>query len=174
MNCGYCRSQKVGITWVASQLENPTFLLTQLHLAASLLTQRMELGPYLIFDGLEYQCTLCERDFASKGALYAHCRNTSQHEWCERCCRVFISTASKDAHLKASRRHNFCLRCSPSRDFEILDELETHLTENHHFCSDCNLYHQSAEELREHDIDVHNLCIKCERYFVNKNNFEMV
>ncbi|KAL3412930.1 hypothetical protein V8F44DRAFT_632872 [Aspergillus fumigatus] len=106
----------------------------------------MELGPYLISNRIEYQCTLCERVFATKGALYAHCRNTTRHERCE--------------------RHKFCLQCSPSRDFETLDELETHLTEYHHFCSDGNLYRQSAEKLREHDVH-------CERYFANKNNFEM-
>lgn len=66
---------------------------------------------------------------------------------------VSISVASKDAHLKASGRHNICLRCSSSRDFETLDELEAHLTRYHYLCLDCNLYHESAENLREHDID---------------------
>lgn len=157
MNCGWHLSQKAGITKAVRQLGDPAFLLTQLRLTASLLIQRMELGPYLISNRIEYQCTLCERVFATKGALYAHCRNTTRHERCERCCRVFISTPSKDEHLKASRRHKFCLQCSPSRDFETLDELETHLTEYHHFCSDGNLYRQSAEKLREHDVHVHNL-----------------
>jgi hypothetical protein len=174
MNGGWHLSQKAGITRVIRQSGDPAFSSHPAPFNHFTVNQRMELGPYLTFDGIDYECTLCERLFASKGSLYAHCRNTSRHEWCERCCRVFISTASKDAHFKASGRHNFCVRCPSSRDFETLDELETHLTEYHYFCSDCNLYHQSAEELREHDIDVHNLCIKCERYFVNKNNFEMV
>ncbi|PLB48185.1 hypothetical protein P170DRAFT_410888 [Aspergillus steynii IBT 23096] len=113
----------------------------------------MELGPYLAFDGINYECALCERDFASEGSLYAHCRNTSQHDWCE--------------------RHNICLRCPSSQDFETHAELDDHLMGSHHFCSDCNLYHESAEKLREHDIDKHHLCVKCERYFATKNNLEM-
>ncbi|KAL3256745.1 hypothetical protein ABHI18_007350 [Aspergillus niger] len=39
--------------------------------------------------------------------------------------------------------------------------------------ADITFAYDSAEKLREHDVDEHHLCVKCEKYFANKNNFEM-
>ncbi|KAJ0418426.1 hypothetical protein BJY00DRAFT_302818 [Aspergillus carlsbadensis] len=43
----------------------------------------MDLGPYLAFNGANYECTICDRLFSSEIAVYAHCRSTSRHLWCE-------------------------------------------------------------------------------------------
>ncbi|KAL3410501.1 hypothetical protein V8F44DRAFT_635094 [Aspergillus fumigatus] len=114
----------------------------------------MDLGPYLACDGVDYECTICERFFCSESALYAHCRQTSRHQWCERCFRVFISVQAKDAHLRKSSRHN--------------------VLKSHHFCPQCNVYYDSVEQLQEHDVTRHHLCVKCGDYFTNKNNLQMI
>ncbi|PYH99183.1 hypothetical protein BO71DRAFT_446665 [Aspergillus ellipticus CBS 707.79] len=112
----------------------------------------MGLGLYLAYNGVEYECLICERAFISADALYAHCRQTSLHEWCERCCRVFISNSSKFAHLRKSNRHH---------------------VEIHYACLDCNLCYESAIELQEHDISQHHLCVICDIYFSSENNLRM-
>jgi uncharacterized C2H2 Zn-finger protein len=134
----------------------------------------MDLGPYLAFDGVNYQCTICERFFCSESALYAHCRQTLQHQWCERCFRVFISAQVKTTHVQKSSRHNVCSTCPQLEDFATGEELQDHLVKSHHFCLDCNIFHDSIEQLQEHDIIQHHLCVKCGEYFVNKNNLQMV
>lgn len=134
----------------------------------------MALGPYLAYDGVDYECTICERFFGSKSSLYAHCKQTSRHAWCERCCRLFISTPAKNAHLLESSRHNMCLLCPQPQDFGTSKELQNHLVESHHFCSDCNLYYNSIEQLQKHDVTQHHLCTKCGVYFANKNSLQMV
>lgn len=134
----------------------------------------MDLGPYLAYNGVDYECTVCERFFGSKAALHAHCRQTSQHAWCERCRRVFISTPAKNAHLRDSSRHNICFICRQPPDFRTSEDLEHHLVKSHHFCPDCDLYYNSIERLQEHDIAQHHLCVKCGDYFANKNSLQMV
>ncbi|RAK98721.1 uncharacterized protein BO80DRAFT_386745 [Aspergillus ibericus CBS 121593] len=133
----------------------------------------MGLGPYLAYNGVDYECLICERAFISADALYAHCRQTSLHEWCERCCRVFISNSSKFAHLRESNRHHVCSSCPQPKDFESLEELEDHQVEIHYACLDCNLRHESAIELQEHDISQHHLCVICDIYFSNENSLRM-
>lgn len=39
----------------------------------------MSLGPYLNYDGYDYECTLCDRIFWTRKALTQHCRNTSAY-----------------------------------------------------------------------------------------------
>ena len=84
----------------------------------------MALGPYLAYDGVDYECTICERFFGSKSSFYAHCKQTSRHAWCERCCRLFISTPAENAHLLESSRHNICLRCPQPQDCNNLERFE--------------------------------------------------
>ncbi|KAF9894431.1 hypothetical protein FE257_007934 [Aspergillus nanangensis] len=131
----------------------------------------MGLGRYLTYDGEDYECLLCERYFGSKYALYAHCRDTSRHEWCERCSRVFVSTASKNAHLQQSASHNVCDVCSD--DFETFKKLDDHKINAHHFCPACNLYHHYARELQDHNVALHHLCVRCGRFFSNENCLQM-
>ncbi|KAE8388155.1 hypothetical protein BDV23DRAFT_174102 [Aspergillus alliaceus] len=109
----------------------------------------MELGPYLTFDEIDYECTLCERVFASKGSLYAHCRNTSRDEWCERCCRhqrkhqprtmeccgcyktfksfsgvlIHLESGGCSSNITEDEIGNFARECYQSRKY-INDELE--------------------------------------------------
>ncbi|RAL06605.1 uncharacterized protein BO97DRAFT_401671 [Aspergillus homomorphus CBS 101889] len=116
----------------------------------------MGLGPYLAHNGVDYECLICERAFISVESLYAHCRQTSQHLWCEKCCRVFVSNSSKLAHLRTSRRHHVY-----------------HLVDIHHVCLDCNLHHKSALELQDHDVSQHYLCVICDNYFDNENDLQM-
>jgi hypothetical protein len=134
----------------------------------------MDLGPYLACDGVNYECTICERFFCSESALYAHCRQTSRHQWCERCFRVFVSAQAKNTHLRKSSRHNVCSTCPQLQDFATGEELQDHLVESHHFCPQCNVHYDSVEQLQEHDVTQHHLCVKCGDYFANKNNLEMV
>ncbi|PYH65883.1 uncharacterized protein BO88DRAFT_470151 [Aspergillus vadensis CBS 113365] len=116
-----------------------------------------DLGPYLDYDGEDYICTICDRWFTTEGALFAHCRATTRHEWCERCRRVFVSEDSKNAHVRASKRHNIY--------FETDDDLRYHLEDYHHACLECNIFLGSAENLLSHDISVHYYCNICDRYF---------
>ena len=37
----------------------------------------MGLGLYLAYDGVNYECTICDWLFCSKSALYAYCQQTS-------------------------------------------------------------------------------------------------
>lgn len=134
----------------------------------------MNSSPYLAYNGVDYECTICQRIFASKPTLYAHCRQTSRHEWCGRCCRIFISISSKNAHLRESRRHNICLTCPRPQDFETGEELQDHLMKSHNFCPDCDLYHNSIKQLQEHDVTQHHLCVKCDDYFPSENSLQMV
>ncbi|KAF9884196.1 hypothetical protein FE257_002187 [Aspergillus nanangensis] len=133
----------------------------------------MGLGPYLVFNGVAYECTVCDRYFSSTPALYAHCRQASQHEWCDRCCRVFISTPSKNMHLRESHQHHLCLVCPCPRDYATGQELEDHLIQSHHFCPKCGTHHQSAKQLHEHDITQHRLCVRCGDCFATDNNLQM-
>ncbi|KAL2830135.1 hypothetical protein BJY01DRAFT_120863 [Aspergillus pseudoustus] len=133
----------------------------------------MDLGPYLAFDGVNYICTICERTFSSETALYAHCRSTSRHSWCERCSRVFISLQARNSHLQGSKKHYICPKCPHVQDFKAFQELQDHLVESHYFCPDCKLYYSSFDKLQEHDIARHHLCITCGDYFANKNNLQM-
>ena len=135
---------------------------------------KMDLGPYLAFDGVNYECTICERIFSSETALYAHCESTSRHSWCARCRRVFVSTQARNSHLQDSNQHYICPKCPDTQDFESSLELQNHLEESHYFCPDCKLYYNSFEKLQEHDIAQHHLCITCGDYFANKNNLQMV
>ncbi|KAL3459552.1 hypothetical protein BJX64DRAFT_264544 [Aspergillus heterothallicus] len=133
----------------------------------------MDLGPHLAFDGVNYECTICERIFSSKTALYAHCKSTSRHSWCARCCRVFASIQARNSHLQDSNKHHICPKCPGTQDFESSLALQNHLEESHYFCPDCKLYHNSFEKLQEHDVAQHHLCITCGDYFANKNNLQM-
>lgn len=117
---------------------------------------------------------LSVRLFGSKSSLYAHCRQSSRHVWCERCSRLFVATPARNAHLLESSRHNMCLFCPRPQDFDTGEELQDHLVKSHHFCPDCNLYYNSIEQLQEHDVTQHHLCVKCGDYFANKNNLHMV
>ncbi|KAJ5674827.1 uncharacterized protein N7477_004761 [Penicillium maclennaniae] len=74
-------------------------------------------------DGI-YICEICDRQFNSAPAIYAHCRNTGNHEWCERCERVFVTEASGLAHLQFSSVHNFCTICD--QDFTNYPSLRQH------------------------------------------------
>ncbi|PYH50116.1 uncharacterized protein BO96DRAFT_505092 [Aspergillus niger CBS 101883] len=132
----------------------------------------MGLGPHLTYNGIEYECLICERSFVSLDALYDHCRQTLRHEWCGKCRRVFVSKPSKISHLRTSNRHHFCPSCPQPRDFESSEELEDHLVDNHHVCLDCNIHHGSAGQLQEH-VAQHHLCTLCDRYFSNENNLRM-
>ncbi|KAL4788773.1 hypothetical protein BDV19DRAFT_398267 [Aspergillus venezuelensis] len=105
----------------------------------------MDLGRYLIYNGVDYKCTICERLFTSLNNLYAHCRHTLQYSW----------------------------SCSQPRDFENAEELQDHSVEIHHFCPDCDIYHGSARELREHDLTQHYICSICDDHFQNTNNLRM-
>jgi protein-arginine kinase activator protein McsA len=134
----------------------------------------MDLGPYLACDGVNYECTICDRYFCSEFALYTHCRQTSRHQWCERCLRAFVSAQAKNTHLRKSSRHNVCSTCPQLQDFATGEELQDHLVKSHHFCPQCNVYYNSVEQLQEHDITQHHLCVKCGDYFANKNNLQMV
>lgn len=133
----------------------------------------MDLGPYLACDGVNYECTICDRYFCSEFALYTHCRQTSRHQWCERCLRAFVSAQAKNTHLRKSSRHNVCSTCPQLQDFATGEELQDHLVKSHHFCPQCNVYYNSVEQLQEHDITQHHLCVKCGDYFANKNNLQM-
>ncbi|KAL4948875.1 hypothetical protein BDW69DRAFT_198539 [Aspergillus filifer] len=110
----------------------------------------MVLGRYLIYNGVDYECTICERLFTSLDNLFAHCRQTSQHSWCERCRRVFISVDAKDKHLQKSNKHNICSACSQPRDFENAGELREHKITQHHICVICNDRFENANSLRMH------------------------
>lgn len=134
----------------------------------------MDLGPYLAYDGVDYECTICERFFGSETALYAHCRQTSQHLWCERCVRVFVSSSAKDAHIRNSSSHNICWMCPQPQDFRSNETLQDHLVKSHHFCPDCDIYFNSFKKLEEHDVVAHQLCVKCGDYFTSKNSLQMV
>lgn len=134
----------------------------------------MKIGRHQKFNGVDYECKLCERHFVSRGAIYAHCRNTSHHEWCERCRRVFVSERAKNQHLRDSPRHNICWICPERRDFETPQELKDHLSRFHHYCHPCRRAHSSARELQKHDVAVHHLCVKCGRYLGSENNLRMV
>lgn len=133
-----------------------------------------DLGPYLEYDGEDYICTICDRCFRTEGALFAHCRATTRHEWCERCRRVFVSEDSKNAHIRASKRHNLCRSCCEPIDFETNEDLRDHLEDYHHACLECNIFFKSAEDVLSHDISVHHYCNICDRYFGNENNLRMV
>ncbi|KAL4947492.1 hypothetical protein BDW69DRAFT_204329 [Aspergillus filifer] len=133
----------------------------------------MDLDRYLIYNSGDYDCTICERCFKSLDNLYAHCRQTSRHSWCERCRRVFVSVDDKDKHLQDSNRHNIFSACSQPRDFENAEELQDHSVEIHHFCPDCDIYHGSARELRGHDLTQHYICLICDDRFQNANNLRM-
>ncbi|BCR98405.1 putative C2H2 finger domain protein [Aspergillus luchuensis] len=132
-----------------------------------------DLGPYLEYDGEDYICTICDRCFRTEGALFAHCRATTRHEWCERCRRVFVSEDSKNAHIRASKRHNLCRSCCEPIDFETNEDLRDHLEDYHHACLECNIFFKSAEDVLSHDISVHHYCNICDRYFGNENNLRM-
>lgn len=134
----------------------------------------MKLGRHQKFNGVDYEFRLCERHFASRGSIYAHCRYTSQHEWCERCRRVFVSERAKNDHLRYSHRHNICWNCPDRRDFETPKDLKNHLSECHHYCHPCHRAHNSARELQDHDVAIHHLCVKCGQYFQNENSLRMV
>lgn len=73
-----------------------------------------ELGPYLDYNGEEYECLLCQRYFASIASLYQHCKDTNYHEWCEGCRRVFVSLDAKRAHLRTSCTPRAILYTPPS------------------------------------------------------------
>ncbi|KAJ0419375.1 hypothetical protein BJY00DRAFT_313976 [Aspergillus carlsbadensis] len=134
----------------------------------------MSLGPYLEYEDGYYVCTLCQRSFNSKKALYSHCRYTSHHDWCERCSRVFRTPKAKEAHLEASSSHNICRRCNdPRSDFDTYLELRRHLEQYHHYCPPCELYFRSAAGLRQHDVSQHNLCVECGKFFSSENNLRM-
>jgi hypothetical protein len=132
------------------------------------------LCPHLAYDGVNYECTICERFFFSESALYAHCRLTSRYQWCERCWRVFISNQAKYTHIKTSSRYNVCSICSQLQDFATGEELQDHLVNSHHFFRKCNVYHVSVEQLQEHDVNEHHLCVKCGCCFDKDNNLQMV
>lgn len=138
------------------------------------LTNMGGLGPYLEYDGEDYICSICDRYFRTDGALFAQCRATTRHEWCERCRRVFISEASKNAHIQASNKHHPCRSCREATDFESNQDLRDHLVGYHHACLECNIFLESAEGLRSHDISDHCLCDVCDKYFSNENNLRMV
>ncbi|OJI98052.1 hypothetical protein ASPVEDRAFT_79718 [Aspergillus versicolor CBS 583.65] len=133
----------------------------------------MDLDRYLTYDGVDYECTICERFFASRRAIYDHCRDTSRHEWCEKCERVFLSEPAKNQHLRNSSNHNICWICPQIEDFEDSSDLDDHLVEDHHYCDPCDRAYSSARKLREHDVNVHHLCVKCNRFFGNENNLRM-
>ncbi|KAE8374699.1 hypothetical protein BDV26DRAFT_34586 [Aspergillus bertholletiae] len=129
---------------------------------------------HLIIEDRNYRCMLCDRSFASRKALLAHCRETTRHSWCERCVRVFPSPSAKSQHLWQSSAHHICPRCTyGSLDFRSADELEDHEIDYHHLCVDCDIYHNSKEQLHLHDVDIHNLCVECGNYYSNKNNLRM-
>lgn len=134
----------------------------------------MDLDRYLTYDGVDYECTICERFFASRRAIFDHCRDTSRHEWCEKCERVFLSEPAKNQHLRNSSNHNICWICPQIEDFEDCSDLDDHLVERHHYCDSCDRAHSSARKLREHDVNVHHLCVKCNRFLGNENNLRMV
>lgn len=138
------------------------------------LSPKMDLDRHLRYDGVDYECTICERLFASLRAIYDHCRNTSRHEWCETCERVFLSEPAKQQHLRNSRNHNICWICPQIRDFDDSSDLDDHLVERHHYCDVCDLAHSSSRKLQEHDVTVHYLCVICDRFLGNENNLRMV
>ncbi|KAJ5127561.1 hypothetical protein N7448_008340 [Penicillium atrosanguineum] len=82
-------------------------------------------GRYVLLDDDgNYNCGICDRRFYSKLAIYAHCRNTGKHDWCESCERVFVTEDSKLAHLRFSFSHNFCNVCD--HDFTSYQNLKQH------------------------------------------------
>lgn len=134
----------------------------------------MSLGPYLSFDGQVFACDLCDRGFATRNALIAHCRYSTRHSWCERCQRLFVSEESKAAHVRDSSAHNVCFSCGHRPDFQSYDELSSHLEKMHHWCPECELFFPSSGDLQAHDIECHNLCTQCGDYFNTQHALQTV
>ncbi|KAL2822643.1 hypothetical protein BJX63DRAFT_377172 [Aspergillus granulosus] len=133
----------------------------------------MGLGRYLEYNGEDYICTLCDRCFGSTTALYAHCRHTSYHDWCERCWRIFRTTAAKEAHLRESSAHHICYDCNGDLDFASYSRLEKHRVKAHHYCPPCGRFFRSPVALQNHDVSEHFLCITCGDFFMNANALRM-
>ncbi|KAL2834791.1 hypothetical protein BJY01DRAFT_259377 [Aspergillus pseudoustus] len=131
----------------------------------------MNLGPYIEWNGEDYRCTLCDRYFNSRTALFSRCRYTSQHDWCERCTRVFRSPAAKQAHIKAAWCHNICQVCDA--DLETPTERMNHIKTVHYYCQPCSRTFAQAETFQKHNVDVHHMCVHCKQSFKNENNLRM-
>lgn len=134
----------------------------------------MSLGPYLNYDGEDYECLICRRYFPNRGALYAHCKYTSRHEWCDRCHRVFVSGAAFEAHLRASSSHNPCPSCPQKPDFVSKAALREHVDLTHFRCGLCPCVAASRGLLQAHERKEHHVCDDCGAVFAIENNLRMV
>jgi hypothetical protein len=135
----------------------------------------VEISPYLIFNGTEYRCTLCDRRFDSKQALYLHCAATSRHAWCARCERVFVTGAALDTHIAQSAKHNACDQCLGARpDFEEPGDLVAHMAAEHFYCAGCNVFMDSEAQLLVHDRYYHFICDICREYFSKDTDLRAV
>lgn len=110
-----------------------------------------DLGPYLDYDGEDYECLLCNRYFASIASLYQHCKDTTYHEWCDPCRRVFISHDAKRVHLRSgctSRGRLYTPPPSPPLSASNPGPAHGHQVKAAHGCSDCEEEFTNDNNLR--------------------------
>ncbi|RDH32361.1 hypothetical protein BDQ94DRAFT_159994 [Aspergillus welwitschiae] len=98
------------------------------------------LGPYLEYDGEDYICSICDRYFRTDGALFAHCRATTRHEW----STDFESNQDLRDHLVGY--HHACLECNIF--LESAEGLRSHDISDHCLCDVCDKYFSNENNLR--------------------------
>lgn len=136
-------------------------------------------------------CTDCNREFPTPQALHAHCRDRSDHAYCEDCERLFVhSHALQQVSVHSWRCHDHelinrltsffiqHLNMSPTHQYDSdSDESDTSTVpsesssetsdDDNPYCSSCNRWFVNSLGLYQHLVanPKHNWCFVCSRDF---------
>jgi hypothetical protein len=115
-------------------------------------------------------CRRCDRNFVHNRALWAHERDSSNHNICDSCDLDFTSWVGLKEHWVQSPRHNYCQSCA--EHYEEYSDLIDHYNEEHHYCESCNKLFSNDYGLHEHyrQSTAHHYCVPCKRNFLSASN----
>ncbi|KAM9704896.1 uncharacterized protein ACNS7B_001296 isoform 2-T2 [Menidia menidia] len=123
-----------------------------------------------------FQCSSCEKRYASKASLTAHQRlHTGQTPYlCPHCGQGFRSSSSLDLHVRThtGERPHRCHVCGKTSIQHLARHMRMHRGEKNHPCAECGKAFLSSGELklhtRSHTGERPHTCKQCGKGFVAK------
>lgn len=133
----------------------------------------MALGPYLHYDGGDYECLICQAKALSDKNCPRRSLPIHQSPWVVRSVWPGVSLIRQNKLIYKPRLLITCVLCAPIV-LVFCSILRDHCNSHHYPCDNCTIVSAHPARLQDHQEEVHRHCKDCGGYFKNANNLRMV